>query len=550
MYFFEVSSRKRILQCTAAIFWCLLGAGPIFGFAALKPTLIAQGIYENVCTADEKSQFTSEGLNFVAKCTSQDLKLNMMFTVGAALTNICALVIGAVLDSMGPRVCGFIASAFLYLSCCCFIWSKGISTFLDPYLVGYSLMALGGPFAYISSFQLSNAFPEKSGLILAIITGSFDTSSAIFLLYKKLFLKFPGFFTLSNFYKLYLFVPTFIIIAQITFMPKESYMNPPADIIPNPTPGQRRLSQAMEVESRYHVVDAAILGEDGDDDNEATALLQSPLQDNTYGERPSPIRPPLEPAPVGRRSSLGEAYKSAYIEGELEASTSRKEDPQHMQYSIFGILHGFPTSYQFRTWWFSLMCIYSTVQMLRLNYFVATVNSQYSYLFHSHPLADKLNRVFDISLPLGGIVSVPVVGMILDNFSTSYVLCILVGMSLIIGVLGIVQGLFSAGLLNVLMFVCFRPFFYTTVSDYCAKVFGFETFGTLYGAIMTVAGVFNILQSYLDKITHTTFHMNPIPVNLLLVVLTVITGGSLVAYVCAQTNLYSKRKAHRSVSRS
>jgi len=94
----------------------------------------------------------------------------------------------------------------------------------------------------------------------------------------------------------------------------------------------------------------------------------------------------------------------------------------------------------------------------------------------------------------------------------------------------------------VLIFVAYRPFFYTSISDYCAKVFGFETFGTIYGSIMTVAGVFNFLQSVLDKLTHTKFNMNPIPLNLLLLALTVLIGTATVAFVTAETHKYAHQK--------
>ncbi len=555
MYFFEVTAKKRFIQCAVAIFWCLLGAGPIFGFAALKPTLIIQHVYEDVCSGNEnlsqvvstvsEQTFGTEDASFVAKCTAQDLRLNMMFTVGAALTNICALVIGAVLDRAGPRVCGAIAAAFLYLCCISFIFASQLKAYFDPYLVGYSLMALGGPFAYISSFQLSNAFPEQSGLILAIITGSFDASSSVFLLYKKVFLHYPDWFSLSNFYKLYLFVPSFILLAQFTIMPRESYLNPPADLIPNPTPNQRRLSEAIAAESHYHEVNASALGDDVETPNiEEAPNEESPLIESVAVNRSSSLQSQTssQANAFERMSSVGEAYKSAYIQEEISVA---KQKPQEITSSIFGILHGFPTSYQFRTWWFFLMCAYSTIQMLRLNYFVATVNSQYVYLFGSYPRAEKLNRVFDIALPLGGIVSIPVVGAILDHFSTGIVLSLLLAFSLLVGILGIIKFSFLAGLANVLLFVCFRPFFYTAVSDYCAKVFGFETFGTLYGAIMTIAGIFNITQSYLDKLTHTTFNMNPIPVNVFLIILTVISGGALVAYVFAQAKIYRKMRASR-----
>ncbi len=37
----------------ATVLACWLGSGIIFGFAALKPVLVAQGVYRNLCAAEE-----------------------------------------------------------------------------------------------------------------------------------------------------------------------------------------------------------------------------------------------------------------------------------------------------------------------------------------------------------------------------------------------------------------------------------------------------------------------------------------------------------------
>lgn len=532
MYFFEATERKRYAQVACAVIWCLFGAGPIFGFAALKPTLIDQGVYANVCNINSNSTnikdinisstmvFLSKiypiHSNTLSNCIEQDLKLNMMFTVGAALTNVSALIIGSTLDFYGPRICGLIGAFFLLLASIIFIYSSSIEIF-DPYLIGYSLMALGGPFSYISSFQLSNAFPEKSGLILALLTGAFDTSSAIFLIYNKLYNYNSNFFTLMNFYKIYLIVPIFIIIVQLTIMPNESYLTPPPELIPNPTDEQRALSIAAANENLIHST-TSNNNEEGEEDEEINEV---------------------QPLLMRRRSSLGDAYKSTYIEEEIEELTKSKTE---FSYSIFGILHGKSAEYQFKSWWFILICLFATIQMLRLNYFVATINSQYVYLLKSNKLADSLNKIFDIALPLGGIISIPFVGIFLDNFSTYIVMIILLIISLIIGILGIIENSFISGVINVLIFVCYRPFFYTSISDYCAKVFGFETFGLIYGSIMTCSGIFNFLQSLLDNLTHTKFNMNPIPLNLLLIIITLIIGLSTVTYITIQTRNYATQR--------
>jgi len=87
-----------------------------------------------------------------------------------------------------------------------------------------------------------------------------------------------------------------------------------------------------------------------------------------------------------------------------------------------------------------------------------------------------------------------------------------------------------AAIANVCLFVVYRPFYYTTVSDYSAKVFGFQTFGKVYGLIICLAGLFNFLQSPLDAATHVIFNLNPIPVNVILMGLAVVVGIALVTY--------------------
>jgi hypothetical protein len=54
------------------------------------------------------------------------------------------------------------------------------------------------------------------------------------------------------------------------------------------------------------------------------------------------------------------------------------------------------------------------------------------------------------------------------------------------------------------------------MSDYAAKVFGFQTFGTVYGLIITLSGILSFTQSGLQAAVHNTYHRNPGPVNLAL----------------------------------
>jgi multisubunit Na+/H+ antiporter MnhC subunit len=80
------------------------------------------------------------------------------------------------------------------------------------------------------------------------------------------------------------------------------------------------------------------------------------------------------------------------------------------------------------------------------------------------------------------------------------------------------------------------------ISDYAAKVFGFHTFGKVYGLIICLAGLFNFLQTPLDALTHKTFNNNPVPVNLILLGIAMIVGLSLTIFVWRKSHFLSKEE--------
>lgn len=466
--------------------WCLFAAGPVFGFAALKPVLIAQGIYSNACDiSDEPPAFHAAE----ALCVEQDLKLNLMFTWAAVVTNATALLVGSILDNYGPRITGIAGSIILAFASLLLSNGSTIEQF-DAYLYGYIALAFGGPFVFISCFQLANSFPGKSGLILALLTGCFDSSSALFLAYRVVFQNnYIENLTMKKFFSCYMLVPIFILLCQLFIMPHESYKT---------------------------VEDIAKIGETGLDE---TGLPLDP-DDSRY--QSSEIAS-LENA-RSRRGSI-KSTKSVFEE---IADNRLKE----ISGGVFGVLHSKTIKQQFQSPWWYVMCLFTTIQMLRINYFVATVGSQMEYYFNPDT-AVTINKFFDIALPLGGIISIPFIGLILDNLHTYVVLSILLCVSTAIGVFGMLPvRVFQY--LGILLLVVYRPFYYTAVSDYCVKVFGYATFGTVYGAIICFSGLMNLTQTLLDNATHFQFGGNPNPINLFLTLLTVLFGISMLWFIKSQ----------------
>ncbi|GAB7357571.1 hypothetical protein MBLNU459_g0082t1 [Dothideomycetes sp. NU459] len=482
---FEVSKAKRIAQVGVAVVYCLLAAGIVFGYAAIKPVLIQEGVYRETCTKQE----LDDG---VWVCYEQELRLNFMFTIAAVSTNVCALPVGTILDRYGPRVAGIVGCVCLTIGALLFAFAGDLKDSADLYVPGYLFLALGGPFVFISSFQLSNTFPQHSGLILALLTGAFDTSSAVFLGYRLLYQGSHASFDIKRFFLIYLVVPVFILVAQIFLMPATSYK----------TVGEL-IKQAEEPQEDHNSEEAL-----SDDDDERGMII---AQRRTH-----------------RESVVDEITE---LLGSKNGDAQAAEEEQKAAASgVWGALHGRTAVQQIMTPWFVLITLFTVLQMTRINYFVATIRTQYAELLHDYAAAVTLNDFFDIALPLGGVVAVPFIGLVLDHTSTVFVLGLLVAIATAIGALGVIPAAW-AGYANICLFVIYRPLYYTAVSDYSAKVFGFATFGKVYGLIICLAGLFNFSAQGLDALTHRAFANDPVPVNVLLMSVAFAIGVVLVGYV-------------------
>lgn len=413
-----------------------------------------------------------------------------MFTTAAVATNVAALPIGTILDKYGPSVSGVIGSILLTLGSVFFIFASKVP--FDAYIPGYLFLALGGPFVFISSFQLSNTFPRHSGLILALLAGAFDSSSAVFLFYRLVYTSSDGSFTPSKFFTTYLIVPVFILVALVFMMPARSYK----------TVGE--LLAAAEGSADDTVAEEA----DIDEPNR-----QQYLQEERRFRRES-VLSELDP-----------------LLGQDGGDKQQRHEQRKKEVSgVWGALHGRSAFQQIKSPWFILITLFTVVQMTRINYFVATIRPQYEYMLGDYDLAEQVNNVFDIALPLGGVLSIPFIGLILDNTSTTFVLTFLVATASAIGVLGVLPYLWAA-YANIALFVIYRPLYYTAVSDYAAKVFGFHTFGKVYGLIICLAGLLNFVQSALDALRYKQFKGDPVPVNIILLVAVLLVGSLLVIFV-------------------
>lgn len=398
----------------------------MFGFASFKPVMIAEGVYSDLCSGSDETTMELPSEDRIP-CATQDLRLNLFFTSASITANVSSLLAGAILDRYGRRVCYYVSAILLAAGSLLLAYAFEIPEF-DGYIVGNIFLALGGTFVFVPSFQLADAFPRFSGLIVAVITGAFDASAAVFLFYRWAWEASDGTFGPSRFFTLYLVVPLFILVSEWLFMPRHAYHT------------------TFELEFKIEKV------------QDSTRDLHESDQDLTDNElyRVRNVR-------RERRESKLDQLEDLVGDAQEREDRAVKEEDRQVVSGVWGVLHGLPAHKQMLTPWFLFILLLTVLQMLRMNYFIATIRSQYRYLLHSDEDADAINDFFDIALPLGGIATTPFIGLLLNHMSMASVTATLTLFICAIGILNCLPFIW-AGYATVILFVMFRPLYYSAVS--------------------------------------------------------------------------------------
>jgi hypothetical protein len=236
-------------------------------------------------------------------------------------------------------------------------------------------------------------------------------------------------FTPDRFFLYYTLVPILILLSQLTILPSQSY-----DTVPLL---DKRLEKAKDATRDVHTSDDEI----------------------STGDELDRVR---QQRSIRRKKKIRKLNKLLGTEGERQERAELELERQNKS-AVWGVLHDLPAQKQMLTPWFILITLLTVLQMLRMNYFIATIRSQYEYMLGSEALAEEINHVFDVALPAGGVICTPFIGLFLDNLSVPMVLAVIVSLSTSIGVLNSIPTLWAA-YLTVLLFVILRPLYYSAMS--------------------------------------------------------------------------------------
>jgi hypothetical protein len=137
---------------------------------------------------------------------------------------------------------------------------------------------------------------------------------------------------------------------------------------------------------------------------------------------------------------------------------------------------------------------------------------------------------FTVLLPLGGIVGIPFVGMLLDTRPAIEASWVLFVFGILFGVLTVIPNTIPQ-LAGIGILVFNRPLLYTFVSDLTAKVFGFSSFGRIYGLLMTLSGLVGLVLTPMDLLTKHVYHGDYTPINIFLLVAGLVTNIALIGRI-------------------
>lgn len=419
------------VQIAFAVLACVLASGIVCGFAALKPILIAEGVYRTLCPADWDG---GEGESQVP-CMEQDMRLNLFFITASITLNVSTVLAGYVLDHHGRRACYLLSALVLFLGAGCMSLAFYLGerlVWFDGYITGNLLLGLGGTFLFVSSYQLSNAFPRHAGLVVALVTGAFDASAAVFLFYRLAYEATSHTFRPATFFLVFaLTIPPMILAAEFAIMPKSGYHT-------------KREYQA------------------------AIAKAQDPAQDEHDSDAESYAYKPRELRRARARRASERGSRLQAIEAVAGTASERAADrdaarERRATSGVWGILRARSVARQMATPWFWLLLLVTVVQMTRMNYFIATVRAQYRFMLGSEEGAARINGLFDVALPVAGVVTTPFIGVLLNEVPVWVTLAVLTVLIALLAVLNCVRSL-AAGYATVVVFVLYRPLYYSAVS--------------------------------------------------------------------------------------
>ncbi|KAL4239571.1 hypothetical protein ACF0H5_000382 [Mactra antiquata] len=229
---------KKWLIAGWAFIECLFFGGLLYGWASINFVLKMEGIYGcdpvsvNGTKAvaltidslpDTRSNDTSEEND--GTCKQQDSNMALCFTIASTLYCVGCAVLGHINYKFGTRVTRIISFII-------FVAGSIMVAFIskeNPWLMypGFACISIAGIPILVTNTQVSNLFIVGSSSVVGLLSGGFDSSSAVMLVVKLAYE--------SGFSRRYMFIiiavlHVIVLVSTFFFLPKSYILRPEAKV--------------------------------------------------------------------------------------------------------------------------------------------------------------------------------------------------------------------------------------------------------------------------------------------------------------------------------
>jgi len=184
-----------------------------------------------------------------------------------------------------------------------------------------------------------------------------------------------------------------------------------------------------------------------------------------------------------------------------------EEEPLLLNHdSLFGKQWiGVPFKHQFVSGTFLVGILFLSLHLFRINWYIGTLPPQMlTFPGIEHATAELYLDIFALMLPLGGVLSAPVIGAVIDKKGIVFSLVLINTVGLFYGIISLVP-ILPVQLVTFLLLCVFRPCMYAAMSAFVAVYFGFANFGKLYGSMLSISSAVNLMQYVLIRFVYSLF---------------------------------------------
>ena len=203
---------KYFSSVSTGVLECLTAAGIIFGWSNLRLVLQKEKFFYDSSSCNSVDGADYENCITEAE-NAQEASFNKVYTVASLLLGCSILPNGLIFDNFGTLATRILASTLFLAGCLVLAFATVEQSFLI--YIAMICICVGGIMFLVTNFQTGNLFPKRRSSIIALISGSLDSSSAVCLFIK---LAYDAGYSLKSIFLVYSSLTAYQLLRFVFFL--------------------------------------------------------------------------------------------------------------------------------------------------------------------------------------------------------------------------------------------------------------------------------------------------------------------------------------------